>query len=108
MQELTDATAFYARELSRLAPELPRATLATGDRCDDGEADLATFAGLGATVRDMEGAAIAHVCKREGVRCHAVKCVTNVAGKGSMTGQYEENTRRCLERLSHAMKELLG
>ena len=56
----------------------------------------------------MEGAAIAHVCKREGVRCHAVKCVTNVAGKGSMTGQYEENTRRCLERLSHAMKELLG
>ena len=63
---------------------------------------------LGASLRDMEGAAIAHVCKREGVRCHAVKCVTNVAGKGSMLGQYEENTRRCLERLSNAMKELLG
>ena len=84
-------------------------TLATGDHFNDSEADYALITKeLGASLRDMEGAAIAHVCKREGVRCHAVKCVTNVAGKGSMIGQYEENTRRCLERLSDAMKELLG
>ena len=88
---------------------LPARTLATGDHFNDSEADYALITKeLGASLRDMEGAAIAHVCKREGVRCHAVKCVTNVAGKGSMTGQYEENTRRCLERLSNAMKELLG
>ena len=84
-------------------------TLATGDHFNDSEADYALITKeLGASLRDMEGAAIAHVCKREGVRCHAVKCVTNVAGKGSMIGQYEENTRRCLERLSDVMKELLG
>ena len=84
-------------------------TLATGDHFNDSEADYALITKeLGASLRDMEGAAIAHVCKREGVRCHAVKCVTNVAGKGSMLGQYEENTRHCLERLSAAMKELLG
>lgn len=88
---------------------LPARTLATGDHFNDSETDYALITKeLGASLRDMEGAAIAHVCKREGVRCHAVKCVTNVAGKGSMTGQYEENARRCLERLSHAMKELLG
>ena len=84
-------------------------TLATGDHFNDSEADYALITKeLGASLRDMEGAAIAHVCKREGVRCHAVKCVTNVAGRGSMIGQYEENTRRCLERLSDVMKELLG
>ena len=88
---------------------LPARTLATGDHFNDSETDYTLITKeLGASLRDMEGAAIAHVCKREGVRCHAVKCVTNVAGKGSMTGQYEENTRRCLERLSNALKELLG
>ena len=88
---------------------LPARTLATGDHFNDSEADYSLITKeLGASLRDMEGAAIAHVCKREGVSCHAVKCVTNVAGKGSMLGQYEENTRRCLERLSSAMKELFG
>ena len=88
---------------------LPARTLATGDHFNDSEADYALITKeLGASLRDMEGAAIAHVCKREGIRCHAVKCVTNVAGKGSMLGQYEENTRRCLERLSAVMKEMLG
>ena len=88
---------------------LPVRTLATGDHFNDSEADYTLITKeLGAALRDMEGAAVAHVCKRESVRCHAVKCVTNVAGKGSMLGQYEENTRRCLERLSAAMKELLG
>ena len=96
-------------QISESGAELRGRVLATGDHFNDSEADYALITKeLGASLRDMEGAAIAHVCKREGVRCHAVKCVTNVAGKGSMIGQYEENTRRCLERLSDAMKELLG
>ena len=95
--------------ISESGVELRGRVLATGDHFNDSEADYALITKeLGASLRDMEGAAIAHVCKREGVRCHAVKCVTNVAGKGSMIGQYEENTRRCLERLSDVMKELLG
>ena len=88
---------------------LPARTLATGDHFNDSETDYALITKeLGASLRDMEGAAVAHVCKREGVRCHAVKCVTNVAGKGSMLGQYEENARRSLEKLSAVMKEVLG
>jgi len=85
-----------------------RRILATGDHFNDSEADYALIAGtLGASLRDMEGGAVAHVCKRCGVPCVSLKCVTNVAGKGSMTGQYEENRTRCLERLSTAMKEII-
>ena len=87
---------------------LPARTLATGDHFNDSEADYALITRtLGASLRDMEGAAIAHVCKRQGVKCLSLKCVTNVAGKGSMTGQYEINRRICLEKLTTAMKEIL-
>ena len=48
---------------------LPARTLATGDHFNDSETDYALITKeLGASLRDMEGAAIAHVCKREGVR----------------------------------------
>lgn len=82
--------------------------LATGDHFNDSEADYGLITqDLGASLRDMEGAAIAHVCKRENVVCVSIKCVTNVAGKGLMTGQYEQNKRLCLERLTQAMKGIL-
>jgi len=82
--------------------------LATGDHFNDSESDYDLITKvLCASLRDMEGAAIAHVCKIEGVRCCSVKCVTNVAGKGLMTGQYEENRQRCLARLSEALKGLI-
>ena len=83
--------------------------LATGDRFNDSEADheLITKT-LCASLRDMEGAAVAHVCKLAGVKCVSLKCVSDVAGKGAMTDQYLDNRARCLVKLSMAMKELLG
>ena len=84
------------------------AVLASGDRFNDSDGDLALLKELGATVRDMEGAAIAHVCEQEGVRCHSVKCLTNVYGNGSMIGQYKDNISFCRERLGAAVKELVG
>ena len=83
--------------------------LATGDRFNDSEADheLITKT-LCASLRDMEGAAVAHVCKLVDVKCVSLKCVSDVAGKGAMTDQYLDNRARCLVRLSTAMKELLG
>lgn len=89
------------------APDLPRATLATGDRFSDSDADLATLADLGATVRDMEGAAIAHVCETNGVPCRIVKCLSDVHGKGSMTGQYRDNLARALAALSATLAMVL-
>lgn len=86
----------------------PVRILATGDRFSDSESDYGLIVRtLGASLRDMEGAAIAHVCKRAGVLCVSVKCVTNVAGRGSMTGQYADNRAMCLKNLEKAMKEIL-
>ena len=82
--------------------------LATGDRFNDSEADNTLISEtLGASRRDMVGAAIAHVCKRFGVKCLALKCVSDVAGRGAMTVQYAVNKRFCLEKLTQAMKEII-
>ena len=92
------------------APRLPRATLASGDRFGDRfEADdSATLAALGATVRDMEGAAVAHVCEANGVPCRIVKAISDVRGDGSMVGQYEASLGTALDALSAAMREALA
>jgi len=83
-------------------------TLATGDHFNDSESDYALITQtLGASLRDMEGAAIAHVCRSNDIPCRAFKCVTNVAGRNSMTGQYAIHRENCLEILKQAMKEIL-
>ena len=88
---------------------LRRRVLATGDHFNDSETDYALITKeLGASLRDMEGASIAHVCKKNGIPCFSVKCVTNVAGRGSMVGQYDDNRARCLARLSDALKAILA
>lgn len=81
----------------------PAKTLATGDRFTDDTGDFPLFARLGVGLRDMEGAAVAQVAESAGVPCRALKCVTNVVGKGA-TGQYAENLGRCLEILSDAVE----
>lgn len=81
----------------------PTRVLATGDRFNDSDDDLSVLSDLGCTLRDMEGAAIAHVCVKAGVTCRALKCVSDVKGRGSMTGQYCENLARCLECLRNAV-----
>jgi len=91
------------------AGKFPAKILATGDHFNDKEDDYRLItAELGAELRDMEGAAIAHVCEKAGVACRALKCVTNVAGRGSMVGQFEENRKRCLAILSEAVKAWIG
>lgn len=84
-------------------------TLATGDRFNDSDSDHELISRtLGATLRDMEGAAIAHIAKQEGVRCYSFKCVSDVADRGSMTEQYLDNRERCLDLLAVAIGELLA
>lgn len=87
----------------------PSAVLATGDRFKNGESDRALITEVfKATVRDMEGAAVAHICKRNDVPCSSLKCITNVIGCGSMTGQYESNREKCLVKLNEATREYLS
>ena len=85
----------------RTTGRYPAKTLATGDHFNDNTADLPLLKHLGIGLRDMEGAAIAHVCETAGVPCRALKCVTNVLGSGA-TDQFAENLKRCLALLTDA------
>ena len=100
-----------ARFPSSLVPHpssLEYRTLATGDRFNDSEDDHDLIVRqLGASLRDMEGAAIAHVCKLNRVKCLSLKCVSDVAGRGSMTGQYEANRTKCLLKLGEFLRGFL-
>lgn len=83
----------------------PALTLATGDRFNDSAADDELIVhDLAASLRDMEGAAIAHVCELNGITCRELKVVSDVAGSSSMTGQYLANKSRCLDILSSSVR----
>lgn len=79
----------------------PAKTIGSGDRFNDSEADNDLLVqALACQVRDMECAAVAHVCERAGVTCKAFKCISDVRGNGSAPGQYVDNLRKCLEKLT--------
>lgn len=81
-------------------------TLGTGDRFNDSADDSALLKKLGASLRDMEGAAIAHVCETAGVEFVSYKCISDVEGSGSMPEQYMENLKKCLEILTRFAKTI--
>ena len=81
-------------------------TLDTGDRFNDSADDSALLKRLGASLRDMEGAAIAHVCETAGVEFVSYKCISDVEGSGSMPEQYMENLKKCLEILTRFAKTI--
>ena len=86
----------------------PARTLGSGDRFSDSQADLPVLARLGVTIRDMEGAAIAHVCEMNGVPCRILKCLSDVHGKGAMTDQYKANLSKALLSLAQAFPAWCG
>ena len=86
----------------------PAKTLATGDRFNDSDEDHRLITEeLGASLRDMEGAAIAHVCRKRGVPCRIYKGLSDVRGKGSAMVQYADNLKLALGKLTEELKELL-
>lgn len=86
----------------------PARTLGSGDRFSDSQADLPVLARLGVTIRDMEGAAIAHVCEMNGVPCRILKCLSDVHGQGAMTDQYKANLLKALLSLAQAFPAWCG
>ncbi len=73
--------------------------LGTGDGFSNSDVAAVKMRALGIDLRDMEGAAIAQVCEKAGVRLVMHKCVANVFGRGDMHAQYLQNLPRCLENL---------
>lgn len=90
------------------AIDFPRRTLGSGDRFNDSPADHGLLLRLGAHIRDMEGAAIAQVCKYAGVPCVCVKAISDKYGEGSTTEQFQKNTARAMLNLKAYMAEIIA
>ena len=88
---------------------LERRALGTGDRFNDSPADHALLTKeLGADVRDMEGAAVAQICKSAGIPCVVVKAISDVYGAGSTTEQFAKNLRRAMLGLKAELGEIFS
>ena len=90
----------------RAGGKFPTATLATADSFASGQDDMALLDALGADVRDMEGAAIAHVAYAAGVPCTAFKSISDNAREESVR-EYRENMLIALGALSESLPKIL-
>lgn len=86
--------------------DFPRRALGSGDRFNDSPADHALLLELGADIRDMEGGAIAQVCKGAGVPFVSVKAISDVYGAGSTTDQFQKNLRLAMLNLKAYLGEV--
>lgn len=87
------------------ASAFEKATLATGDKLTNATTDFPLFAALGADVRDMEGAAVAHVAFFSGIPLVSYKSISNKAGSESVS-QYRDNLSKALSALSENMPRI--
>ena len=90
----------------RTGGKFPTATLATADSFASGQDDMALLDSLGADVRDMEGAAIAHIAYAAGVPCTMFKSISDNAREESVH-EYRENMLIALGALSDNIREIL-
>ncbi len=87
--------------------DFPRRALGTGDRFNDSAEDHALLLELGCDIREMEGGAIAEVCKYAGVPFASVKSISDVYGSGSTTEQFKKNLKLAVLNLKAHMKEII-
>ena len=86
----------------------PQRLLATGDRFNDSLADYKLLKDvLKADIRDMEGGAIAEVCKYAGIPFISVKSISDVYGSGSTTDQFRKNLKLAILNIQAHMKEII-
>ena len=85
-----------------------RRALGTGDRFNDSPADHALLLELGCDIREMEGGAIAQVCKYAGIPCVSVKAISDVYGSGSTTEQFKQNCKLAILNLKAHMSEIIN
>jgi adenosylhomocysteine nucleosidase len=100
-----DTTPFRAMAAAHC--DLPRARIATGDafiECPDHARDMA--AQLGATLADMETAAVAQAAERLGLPWIAIKATTDDAN-GESAGDFSVNLARAAQRAAEAAQVVL-
>lgn len=81
-------------------PLYPLRKLASGDRFNDDRADFELLTKeLKADIRDMEGGAMAHVCRHAEIPFFSFKAISDIAGNGSTTEQFIRNLELCSKRI---------
>jgi 5'-methylthioadenosine nucleosidase len=86
-----------------------RGTLATGSSLDATADEMALFEREGVVAKDMEGAAIARVCRDLRTPLVAVKAVTDMVDhKADTAAQFVRNLSQATACLSAALERLLG
>ncbi len=88
--------------------DFPRRNLGTGDRFNDSVKDHELLIELGCDIREMEGGAIAEVCKYAGIPFVSVKAISDVYGTGSTTEQFKKNLKLALLNLKAHLPEILN
>ena len=86
----------------------PLKKVGTGDRFNDDRADFLLLTEvLGADIREMEVGAMAQVCHHANVPLYSFKAISDVAGSGSTTEQFLQNTARCVKALGAEIKNIV-
>ncbi|MBQ3116548.1 MAG: 5'-methylthioadenosine/S-adenosylhomocysteine nucleosidase [Clostridia bacterium] len=99
-------TAFFPTYTDRLE-FLPQSILATADRFTNDMRDIDTINRLGASVRDMEGGAIAQVCTSNGVRLVMIKGISDVTGSGTAQEQFFKNLKTVADGFPSVIKSVV-
>lgn len=87
----------------------PLKKLGTGDRFNDSPADFALLTKtLSADIRDMELGAIVQTCAHSGVKCAALKIISDLAGSGSTTEQFLNNLSLCFKMLGNELENIIN
>lgn len=65
--------------------------LASADRFTESELDNQSVRDVGASIRDMEGGAIAQTCLANQIPLYSIKGITDITGSGSTAEQFKNN-----------------
>ena len=86
---------------------LPITTLASSDRFSSKKQDVDDINAMGASIRDMEGGAIAQVCKSNEIKYVGIKGITDVYGLGTDGEQFYQNLTTVVSGFPNVVKLVL-
>ena len=86
-------------------PEIRVTAAASADKFVEDRTEKLRLRALGCGICEMEVAAIARTCERNGVRCLSVKCISDTFEGGC--GDFVQNVTRSAEKAFWAIRELL-
>ncbi len=95
--------------VSTLNLPYPHKKLGSSDRFNDSKTDFELLTKeLFADIRDMEGGAIAQVALKAKTPFYSIKAISDVAGQGSTTEQFLQNTSKALSNLKTELPNIFN